>query len=742
MANKKVRFIAGQSNVYVVRFKDKNGNYLIPSEKMKILGEPNENGEYELIDKEYFQNNPGQNKGPKGDKGDIGATGPKGDKGDQGIQGPKGDKGDIGATGPQGNQGPSGATGPRGAAGPSGATGPKGDKGDTGATGPKGDKGDKGDAGSGSAFNGGIVPGITTFNSTVEVKGHLWKDSPNNDEKLFTSQNDLNRVPNKRELDYYVAHKIGQHQFEDITANYNTRDFNNDIGKIVRISYNSWQLVGEIRDWKNHRPDFGFREKRNWKGVHGTTHNDKSHEHDREALWTWNNVSWTGYSYSNMTINSKIKVWMANGQRWTSNSSYNITKFEIMSLQTLPTILKTGGIIEKEGMSLELQKALDSEKVVKDFVNNWHKPLKMDRVGVYKDLGGANTSNAELQSDWAGFAGDNNEYIILREIIRHTPFSKINGTEQYGLVEGNWLIDHLKAGQNLGSDFRPLAGVTKINVRKTWVQVQVLFYKDDNNIWIDNYNTQNENFDQNITKLSAATLVMAKEYFTWIEDAPVITKDTPILSYENKYLGRHEEFKEEFDYHYNQSSFKENITFYKISSKGIEGGNLSKYDRKSSDAGAFIEPKGVEKVESNLPNREIQYNKITGILTLQTGIYYIEWNQLLYDVNVNGLIEQKMEFLKIGASSAAVENTDYHISDDSKPSLGYYNPGSGGANINQNIKVHATIKVLVDWIRVKLSFKQPDSARTSGFGHKQSGLKDYEQNWIYVEKLDSGAERD
>ena len=36
--------------------------------------------------------------GPKGDKGDPGATGPKGDKGDPGATGPKGDKGDPGAT--------------------------------------------------------------------------------------------------------------------------------------------------------------------------------------------------------------------------------------------------------------------------------------------------------------------------------------------------------------------------------------------------------------------------------------------------------------------------------------------------------------------------------------------------------------------------------------------------------------------------------------------------------------------
>src|SRR5690242_11775050 len=68
--------------------------------------------------------------GPKGDKGDTGASGPIGPKGDTGASGPagpKGDKGDTGATG---------ATGPAGADGAVGPAGAKGDNGDTGATGP------------------------------------------------------------------------------------------------------------------------------------------------------------------------------------------------------------------------------------------------------------------------------------------------------------------------------------------------------------------------------------------------------------------------------------------------------------------------------------------------------------------------------------------------------------------------------------------------------------------------------
>ena len=89
--------------------------------------------------------------GPKGEKGDVGATGPQGEQGEKGdtgatgAQGPKGDKGDTGATGPQGEQGEKGDTGA------TGAQGPQGEKGDTGATGAQGPKGDTGETGK-SAF--------------------------------------------------------------------------------------------------------------------------------------------------------------------------------------------------------------------------------------------------------------------------------------------------------------------------------------------------------------------------------------------------------------------------------------------------------------------------------------------------------------------------------------------------------------------------------------------------------------
>ena len=104
--------------------------------------------------------------GPKGEKGDVGATGPQGEQGEKGdtgatgAQGLKGEKGDTGATGAQGPQGEKGDTGATGAQGPkgdkgdtgaTGAQGPQGEKGDTGATGEKGPQGEKGETGK-SAF--------------------------------------------------------------------------------------------------------------------------------------------------------------------------------------------------------------------------------------------------------------------------------------------------------------------------------------------------------------------------------------------------------------------------------------------------------------------------------------------------------------------------------------------------------------------------------------------------------------
>lgn len=73
--------------------------------------------------------------GPRGPKGDTGATGPQGPKGDKGDTGAQGAKGDTGATGPPGLKGDTGATGAAGAPGAQGPAGPQGPQGSPGTSG-------------------------------------------------------------------------------------------------------------------------------------------------------------------------------------------------------------------------------------------------------------------------------------------------------------------------------------------------------------------------------------------------------------------------------------------------------------------------------------------------------------------------------------------------------------------------------------------------------------------------------
>ena len=113
----------------------------------KILNLPSPTSDSEPVTRSYadtyYSSGGAGQRGPKGDKGDIGLMGPKGDKGDIGLTGPKGDKGNIGLTGP------------------------KGDKGDIDLTGPKGDKGDIGPAGSGGVSASGFtMQGNIDMNNT------------------------------------------------------------------------------------------------------------------------------------------------------------------------------------------------------------------------------------------------------------------------------------------------------------------------------------------------------------------------------------------------------------------------------------------------------------------------------------------------------------------------------------------------------------------------------------------------
>ena len=111
--------------------------------------------------------------GPKGDKGDTGATGPAGPKGDTGLTGPKGDKGEQGEQGLPGSKGETGERGPQGLQGPAGEQGPKGDQGETGArgeTGPQGATGPAGEEGKGWLFGTSVPAGSLGRNGDLYYK--------------------------------------------------------------------------------------------------------------------------------------------------------------------------------------------------------------------------------------------------------------------------------------------------------------------------------------------------------------------------------------------------------------------------------------------------------------------------------------------------------------------------------------------------------------------------------------------
>ena len=99
------------------------------------------------------------NPGPRGPKGDPGATGPQGPKEDSGAQGLMGPAGAIGAAGALGPRGDTGLVGPTRPQGPTGATGSQGPPGPAG---PQGPSGAFTLAGSNAFFVGNVGMGAST----------------------------------------------------------------------------------------------------------------------------------------------------------------------------------------------------------------------------------------------------------------------------------------------------------------------------------------------------------------------------------------------------------------------------------------------------------------------------------------------------------------------------------------------------------------------------------------------------
>ncbi|KLT22217.1 collagen triple helix repeat protein [Wolbachia endosymbiont of Armadillidium vulgare str. wVulC] len=99
---------------------------------------------------EELRKNPGKIQGPKGNKGDTGASGAHGSKGDKGIQGPpgfKGERGEQGLRGFSGEKGDRGFLGSQGQKGELGLIGFPGERGEQGLRGFPGPPGYKGELG-------------------------------------------------------------------------------------------------------------------------------------------------------------------------------------------------------------------------------------------------------------------------------------------------------------------------------------------------------------------------------------------------------------------------------------------------------------------------------------------------------------------------------------------------------------------------------------------------------------------
>lgn len=193
------------------------------------------------------------------------------------------------------------------------------------------------------------------------------------------------------------------------------------------------------------------------------------------------------------------------------------------------------------------KKAIDNIKVPKAQdptakINDWHKPLKMERVGVYKDLG--TPSNAELKAQEAG--GNNSEYLMLRDIIEKAPFHLINTRKRVGLIEGNYLVDKLIKGENLSDDFKHLKGYNIISINAAALKgyYAICVYKDKDNIWAINYNSKTQNFGTWLNVKSLFTSKQVEQVIDWIKETPILTHSTPtFINNEYKDLGEAFEHK-------------------------------------------------------------------------------------------------------------------------------------------------------------------------------------------------------
>ena len=163
--------------------------------------------------------------------------------------------------------------------------------------------------------------------------------------------------------------------------------------------------------------------------------------------------------------------------------------------------------------------------------------LNMFKKGIYMDIGASwpgqpgsgQASNLELKKSFDSISPrDNNEYLVLRDIIQHAKLVTINGIEQFALIEGNWLVDHLKKGQNLGSDFTRYAGTKIISFSTNdLITYNIYFYKSDNDYALITYNEVSDNFLQ--LRYTLLSNEQKNNLINWVNEGKVLNYDTPIF---------------------------------------------------------------------------------------------------------------------------------------------------------------------------------------------------------------------
>ena len=169
-----------------------------------------------------------------------------------------------------------------------------------------------------------------------------------------------------------------------------------------------------------------------------------------------------------------------------------------------------------------------------DNIDEWHKGLNLDKKGVYKELPSP-LGNYDLEAVFNGGDGNNDEYLVFNDIVRNDAnlFMDINGVKQFALIEGNWLVNHLKTGTNVGTDFDNLIGTQAIVFSAASpIHTTIYFIISETKIYSMEYNSNTGNY-KNITLKNNLLESSKKRYIYWANNQKVLNKETPIFIDDN-----------------------------------------------------------------------------------------------------------------------------------------------------------------------------------------------------------------